>query len=721
MFCLFREVGQMLKMYLVFLRRGTMKKYLFLFLILFPSILFSADLRNLSVSPSTVSPGQQVTISFEYYVPDWGQFAYFAAISNQCSLRSADTSTTEQQFKVRENCMDCEHAYVNGGRQSVQHQVGGWRTSSEIDSNILLTVPSDWSSGTYYIIVGYKDFNIYVNPNLNQVSEQCFSINVVSELTSTPTETPTEVIGSATPVEFHVEYKSGSSETNIIKPFVRIYNDSDTDLQLGDAVIKYWYKYEGVEQVETVTIYSASVNGASYTDVKSYTFGEVLLQDRGDQNRLMQIRFSSSAGVLGPGEYLEVQSGIQKADFSDYDQTNDWGYNSSFSDFSAWGRVVMDSNIGIYSSEPWHRQSPPIVIRVNVGDPFNDYIDTLGNTWERTRSYAPGGWGYGGPAYGGGNPSGWQWLPDTLDIGNTLDDPLYRKIAMSQLGSPLRYLFDIPNAEYEVTLKFNQFDYPVPSVFDVEIEGNNVLSNYSIHSEVGYNTAKDYTFNVVLTDGQLNIDLIPIQQWALVAAIEVREIAVDTPTYTPTETFTNTNTETFTDTPTDTVTDTSTETFTETNTETFTDTPTETFTDTFTETFTDTLTDTPTETFTDTNTNTYTETYTDTPTETFTETETYTITETFTITDTPTETHTNTDTETPTETTTPFIVPTNVIETKDCAIHWLHSMQILDQAGYPHEYGSWANQNEWGYNDPIRTNVGMTGLVILSFLNEGVY
>jgi len=156
-----------------------------------PAIVLSADLRNLSVFPAVVSPGQQATISFEYYVGDYEAFAYYGAISNQCTIRNADTSTSEQQFRIRENCMDCGHGYVDGGRQSVQHETAGWRPSGEIDSNIVLTVPSNWQPGTYYIIIAYKLWNIYANPDSNHTGEQCFEITVAGA------ETPTYTVSGA--------------------------------------------------------------------------------------------------------------------------------------------------------------------------------------------------------------------------------------------------------------------------------------------------------------------------------------------------------------------------------------------------------------------------------------------------------------------------------------------------------------------------------------------
>lgn len=46
-------------------------------------------------------------------------------------------------------------------------------------------------------------------------------------------------------------------------------------------------------------------------------------------------------------------------------------------------------------------------------------------------------------------------------------------------------------------------------MFDVVIEGQTVLANHDITAEVGRFTADSHTFTVQVSDGQLNIGLVP--------------------------------------------------------------------------------------------------------------------------------------------------------------------------------------------------------------------
>ncbi|NKI31952.1 malectin domain-containing carbohydrate-binding protein [Croceivirga thetidis] len=75
------------------------------------------------------------------------------------------------------------------------------------------------------------------------------------------------------------------------------------------------------------------------------------------------------------------------------------------------------------------------------------------------------------------------------------------------------YDIAVPNAEYDVTLYFTEIFWgafgggPGSRVFDVMLEGGTVLDDYDIIADVGAGTAVSKTFRVMVSDGQLDIDL----------------------------------------------------------------------------------------------------------------------------------------------------------------------------------------------------------------------
>jgi Malectin domain len=91
----------------------------------------------------------------------------------------------------------------------------------------------------------------------------------------------------------------------------------------------------------------------------------------------------------------------------------------------------------------------------------------------------------------------------TAAIAGTTDDRLYQT---SRYGN-FSYAIPVPNGDYLVTLKFTEVSYTKVGqrVFDVLMEGAEVLNNLDLVDEVGPKVAYDVTLPVHVTDGVLNI------------------------------------------------------------------------------------------------------------------------------------------------------------------------------------------------------------------------
>ncbi|HVZ81237.1 MAG TPA: malectin domain-containing carbohydrate-binding protein [bacterium] len=190
--------------------------------------------------------------------------------------------------------------------------------------------------------------------------------------------------------------------------------------------------------------------------------------------------------------------------------------------------------------------------RVNAGG--SNYTDGAGNLWVADTQYS------GGTAA----------VPVASAINGTTDDTLYQS---ERYGNPFTYTFHVPAGSYQVTLKFAETYSGITAagqrVFNVSINGTQVLSNFDIFAEVGSNTADDKVFNnVAPSGGMITIQLGPSSvDNAKVDAIQIVPMPA-TPTFTstrtstPTSTFTRTSTWTMTATPTSTPSLTNTPTFT---------------------------------------------------------------------------------------------------------------------------------------------------------------
>jgi hypothetical protein len=113
-------------------------------------------------------------------------------------------------------------------------------------------------------------------------------------------------------------------------------------------------------------------------------------------------------------------------------------------------------------------------------------------------------------------------------ISGTTDDPLYQT---ERWGNSFGYSIPMVNGDYEVTLMFAEINFNSAGrrVFNVAIEGTQVITNLDIWAKVGMNAAYNKTNVVTVSDGQLNIAFSPVVENPKISAIQVQRIAGPAP------------------------------------------------------------------------------------------------------------------------------------------------------------------------------------------------
>ncbi len=144
-------------------------------------------------------------------------------------------------------------------------------------------------------------------------------------------------------------------------------------------------------------------------------------------------------------------------------------------------------------------------LRINCGG--TAYVDTSGNTWADDIYFS------------GTSNSHMTGQP----IAATEEDPLFQ---VSRVGKPFSYDIPLNNAIYSVTLHFaeNQAINPGTRVFDVEIEGVEMVTDLDLIVEHGGLTATSRSFEIDLEDGNLDIDFFGDIGTALISAIEIIDV-----------------------------------------------------------------------------------------------------------------------------------------------------------------------------------------------------
>ncbi|WP_435074548.1 malectin domain-containing carbohydrate-binding protein [Halorubrum sp. HHNYT27] len=130
----------------------------------------------------------------------------------------------------------------------------------------------------------------------------------------------------------------------------------------------------------------------------------------------------------------------------------------------------------------------------------------------------------------------------TQDIADTEDDTLYQTELYGGGDGAPNAAVPVENGTYEVTLRFAEIYQGVAStdspdsdgptdgtnendrLFSATVEGEEVLTDYDIYSEVGPLTATDKTYTVEVTDGTLNVDFAVTNDNAKISAIKVESL-----------------------------------------------------------------------------------------------------------------------------------------------------------------------------------------------------
>ncbi|MEN8204257.1 MAG: malectin domain-containing carbohydrate-binding protein, partial [Bacteroidota bacterium] len=104
---------------------------------------------------------------------------------------------------------------------------------------------------------------------------------------------------------------------------------------------------------------------------------------------------------------------------------------------------------------------------------------------------------------------------------NTSEQEIYKTMCYGMAG----YYVEVPNGFYTVTLQFCEAKIYRNGgrVFDVKIEGKQVLDDFDIFQTAGKDRALDYSYSgIEVDDGELQIDFFNVLHFATIAGIVVR-------------------------------------------------------------------------------------------------------------------------------------------------------------------------------------------------------
>lgn len=149
--------------------------------------------------------------------------------------------------------------------------------------------------------------------------------------------TVTDTTGSGTATDnLKVQMYNGVTQASVngITPRYKITNTGSTAIDLSKVTLRYYFTEDGTESqsfwCDWSTIGSANVTG-SFTK---------LLTAKTGADTYLEVGFTSGAGTLAAGASVEVQIRFSKSDWSNYDQSDDYSFDSSDTSYADCTKVT---------------------------------------------------------------------------------------------------------------------------------------------------------------------------------------------------------------------------------------------------------------------------------------------------------------------------------------------------------------------------------------------
>ncbi|HEX3077994.1 MAG TPA: cellulose binding domain-containing protein, partial [Lachnospiraceae bacterium] len=158
-----------------------------------------------------------------------------------------------------------------------------------------------------------------VSENVGQNQEQKF-IKLSDENMNQTNDPKTNVLELQT---YNMNVCTGSMENNTLYPQFRIFNTSNADIDLTDVTLRYYFTIDSEMPLNFFCDYSGI--GAEKITGK---FIKLDIPVEG-ANYYMEVGFTSGAGKLSPGSYVDLHTRIGKNDWSVFTPGDDYSQNTS--------------------------------------------------------------------------------------------------------------------------------------------------------------------------------------------------------------------------------------------------------------------------------------------------------------------------------------------------------------------------------------------------------
>lgn len=164
-----------------------------------------------------------------------------------------------------------------------------------------------------------------------QVAAYDYAKNVSEKSRILSTKTGQDINSS---IRVQLNNANKSSNNNTIFPWYKIYNSGNVPVEIGDIKVRYYYTING-DRAQNFWCDWSNIGSSNVVGSFIKMPGAV-----DDVDYCLEISFKSGSGILQPGDSVEIQCRIAKNDWSNYNQADDYSFNSIATSYVDWTKVT---------------------------------------------------------------------------------------------------------------------------------------------------------------------------------------------------------------------------------------------------------------------------------------------------------------------------------------------------------------------------------------------